>query len=217
MTKRIIELLKREIAGVDFIPAYSSKAASRRPRTSTVTVGVKSENLAKAHSETKLELCIYPKEGEVQTAEDIFVEVCDVLYASFPAITSISRVEVKIEAKTGELYVPCSVSLAGDLREEQYAKIDGVEHAISGSRTSLTSTSKSLTSFGETQPYAVVDETVVYTVTLEGIDTKAMPLKAGFTVELSDGMAYRGCAWKKLGENEAVFTSSEGEYIDGSD
>lgn len=209
----IIELLKGRIKDVSFARAYTSDLASRLLDGGIVTtVGVGSEKVDQDSSEKKLELCIYlPHEENIVRAEEIFTEICDVLLDKYSQIKSVSRGEVKADKITQSLMIPCTIVLsAGAGGDELSVTIDEESHAITGVRTSISTTSKTLTSVGEDFPFAVMNERTLYSVELEGIDAASLEEKKGFSAQIGSSI-YHNCAWKSISqsEREACFVSYE--------
>lgn len=213
MINEVLALLREKISYARFCEAFSSAPQSHLLDGITVTVEIDSETHGAERDEVKLAFYIHLAGAELSEAERAFTDICKALGGQYRNIKSVSRSTVKKDAKTGAMIVPCFVTLENTVEgNRMLIKINGEEYYVRNVKTSFSSSARSITSFGEDEPYASISEGVIYTVTLYGIESTGLTKLSGFTVGICDdsGDYYQNCAWKSISgaDKTAVFTSS---------
>ena len=223
LLEALLALFGENIPGADFSRAYQGSAGSRVPKRPAVTGEVDGETIKPGSEELKLRFRIYlPEQDGLEQAEEIFAAMCKLAGESYPGFSAISRGAAERDKTTGLLMVVCSLSFltqgsggsdGGGATYGCKVILGGLEYLISGVKTSVSSSGKSLISIGETEPFAVLGEGTEYTVELEGIETAGLDRLASFTAEIGEGenkAVYRNCRWKQLSDvlRKAVFVSS---------
>ena len=222
----LLALFRENISEADFFRAYQGSAGSRAPKRPVVTGEVDGETVKPGSEELKLRFRIYLTEQDgLEQAEEIFAAMCKLAGESYPGFSAISRGAAERDKTTGLLTVVCSLSFltqgsggSGGSGTTYGCKVllGGMEYLASGVKTSVSKSGKSLTSIGETEPFAVLGEETEYTVELEGIETAGLDRLASFTAEIGEGenkAVYRNCRWKQLSDvlRKAVFVSAARE------
>lgn len=212
----LLSLFREEIQEADFFRAYTGKPGSRFLRRPAVTGEVDGETVKADSEEIKLLFRIFLSEDmDARQAEDLFVSMCTLAGGKYPGFSAISRGAAQRDGTTGLMAVACSLSFVSRIGgiEVQGCKaiLGGVEHRVTGFKTTVNRKSQELVSIGETEPFAVLGEETEYTVKLNGLDVSGLDRLAGFTVELGEGPAavYTGCRWKSLSDTlrKGVFVS----------
>ncbi len=212
----LLALFGQQIEGAGFSRAYPGKQGSRGLASPAVTGEVDGEVLKPGSEEVKLRFRIFLPEGVgAEKAEELFAAMCALAKDRYPGFSAISRGAAGRDKTTGLLAVDCTLSFltqAGNSGAEgKKAVLGGLEYRVASVKTSVSRKSDSLTSIGETEPFAVLGEKTEDTVELTGIEVSGLERLAGFTAELGDGpdAVYRGCRWKSLSDalGKAVFVS----------
>ncbi len=217
LLQSLLELFQENIRDADFRRAYSGKPGSRSLSRPVVTGEVAGETIKPGSEETRLCFRIFlPERTGIEMAESLFAAMCMLAREKYPGFSAISRGAADRDGATGLLAAVCTLTFLsqtdGDgTAEGKTVVLNGLKYRVSGIRTAVKTSAEELVSIGETQPFAVRNEQVEYTVELEGIDVSGLERMAGFTAELGEGpdAVYRNCHWKSLSDvlRKAVFVS----------
>lgn len=210
LLEELLELLGKQVAGVEFRRAWAPGWGSRLLERPVVSGEVLSQRWTGVSEETVLGLSVFGPESFQR--EETAAAVEEAVRTGCPGCGELSREEEREDSVTRLPCLTMKLVFSGGKGVGIHGiavSFGDVARTAAGVTVTVSLSGEELVAVGEDVPFGVRNAQTQYQVELEGIDTAGLEGLGVFTAQVGDSV-YTGCRWKKLDlqEGKAVFLAA---------